>query len=163
MTLTVNIVPFSVAELEGGLWRLEHGRDGPPAVVHREGQGAVEHLQDEVVPAALDGQQDAGDVPGLDLHGHVEVQPDPELPLREDGAAGGADEDAGLDLVGAGHYTGLVVAAPLAHELVAQSEVPQATHKAIFHPLKKRERKSKQHLILWFHLEILEGPANSEG
>ena len=79
-------MPFSVAELEG-VAGLEDGGDGAAAVVHGEGHGALHHLEDEVVPAALDSQQEAGDIPRLDLHCDVEVQADPVLLERVDEAA----------------------------------------------------------------------------
>ena len=96
---TVNVVPPPVAELEIIL-RLELGRDGAAAVVHREDERAVDELQDEVVPPfALDGEEDAGDVAWLHLHRHVKVQTHAELARGQDGAAAGTNEDAGFDLV----------------------------------------------------------------
>ncbi len=48
----MNLVPLSVAEVEGGR-RLEDGGDGSAAVVDGERDGAVHHLKDQVVPTAL--------------------------------------------------------------------------------------------------------------
>ena len=48
----MNLVPLPVAEVEG--WRgLEDGRDRAPAVVDGERDGAVNHLEDQVVATAL--------------------------------------------------------------------------------------------------------------
>ena len=52
----------------------------------------------------LDGQEDTRDVPGLDLHGDVEVQADPELLEGHEVSAAGAEERSGLDFVGAGNH-----------------------------------------------------------
>ena len=48
----MNLVPLPVAEVEGGRG-LEDGRDRAPAVVDGERDGAVNHLEDQVVATAL--------------------------------------------------------------------------------------------------------------
>ena len=48
----MNLVPLPVAEVEGGR-RLEDGRDRASAVVDGERDGAVDHLEDQVVAATL--------------------------------------------------------------------------------------------------------------
>ena len=98
----MNFMPVSVAKLEGGVG-LEEGGDGAAAVVHCEGHGAVDHLKDEVVPAALNGEQQSGDIPRLDLHGDVEVQADTEPFVCVQEAAVRTEEISGLHLVGAGY------------------------------------------------------------
>ena len=48
----MNLMPFAVTELEGGGW-LEDSGDGATAIVDREGDGSVNHLQDQVVASTL--------------------------------------------------------------------------------------------------------------
>ena len=75
IVLTMNFVPLSVAELELRR-RLENGRDGSASVIDREGHSAVDHLEDQIVPTTLNGQQETGDVSRFDLHSDVEIEAD---------------------------------------------------------------------------------------
>ena len=59
---------------------------------------AVDHVEEELVPAALDGGQVASQVPWLDHHGDVKVQTDHELSLGPDSASFRSKEEAGLYL-----------------------------------------------------------------
>lgn len=82
----MNFVPLSVAELEL-VAGPKCGRDGATAVVHRKGHGALDHLHDEVVFAALDSHDKTRNVSRLDLHRDVEVKADVVLPESMDVAA----------------------------------------------------------------------------
>jgi len=52
----MNLVPFAVTELEGR-GRLEDGGDGAAAVVDREGDCPINHLQDQVIASTLREEQ----------------------------------------------------------------------------------------------------------
>ena len=128
-SFTVDFMPVSVAELKRRL-RLEDGSDGAAAIVHGEGHGSVDHLEDQVVFAALDGQQNSGNVPRLDLHGDVEIEANSIASGGQQKASFRTKEVARLDLVGARHHASSEVFAPFTNGLVSLPHFFEATNEA---------------------------------
>ena len=75
----MNFMPISVTKLEP-LIRLENGSNGTSTIVNSESHRTVNHLENQIIFSALDGQQDAGNITRFDLHGDVKVQTD-SVPL----------------------------------------------------------------------------------
>ena len=90
-------MPLAVAKLKLVVGS-EGGHNRTATVVNLELNGAVDHVEEEVVPPALDGSQDPGQVPWLDHHGDVKVQTDHEPSLGPDSASFRSKEEAGLYL-----------------------------------------------------------------
>ena len=91
------LMPLAVAEHKLVVGS-EGGHNRAVTIVNFELNGAVDHVEEEVVPAALDGGQVASQVPRLDHHGDVKVQTDHELSLGPDSASFRSKEEAGLYL-----------------------------------------------------------------
>ena len=94
-------MPLAVAELKLVVGS-EGGHNRAVTIVNFELNGAVDHVEEEVVPAALDGGQVAGQIPWLDHHVMVmlksRLQTDHELSLGPDSASFRSKEEAGLYL-----------------------------------------------------------------
>ena len=90
---------------------LEGCLDGTSPVVNRELDRPLVHRQHQVVPPTPHCGQDARQVPWLDHHCDVEVEPNAEPFLRPDPAPSSAEEVARLNFFGTGNH--LVVSLPL--------------------------------------------------
>ena len=75
----MNFMPISVTKLEP-LIRLENSSNRTSAIVNCESHCSINHLENQIIFSALDGQQDAGNITRFDLHGDVKVQTD-SVPL----------------------------------------------------------------------------------
>ena len=94
---SMNLMPLAIAELKLVVGS-EGGNNRTATIVNLKLNGAVDHVEEEVVTAALDCGQDAGQVPRLDHHCDVKVQTDHEPSLSPDSAALGSKEEARLYL-----------------------------------------------------------------
>ena len=94
---SMDLMPLAVTELELVVGS-EGGHDGAATIVHLELDGAVHHVEEQVVTAALDSGQDASQVPGLDHHCDVKVQTNHESSLSPDSATARSKEEASLHL-----------------------------------------------------------------
>ena len=74
----MNFMPVAVAELESRFW-FEDRIDWPTSIVNREGNGSIQHFQNQIVSPTLDSKEYARNVSWFDLHDNVEVQADEEL------------------------------------------------------------------------------------
>ena len=88
-------MPLPIAHVVLVLWR-ELGDNGAASIVDAEDEGAVDHLKDQEVAAAVNGHEDARRRPRLDLHADIDVQTDAERFLGLDVTASKREERAAL-------------------------------------------------------------------
>ena len=91
-------MPFAITKLVWIIWT-EGCYDRTTTIVYFKDDGSILHVKKEIVSSSFDCCQNSSQVPRLDHHGDVKVEPDPELLEGVDEPSLRPDERAGLDLL----------------------------------------------------------------